>query len=126
MASAWLIRRFIDPAAEFRFAERIPPGEAVVPFDMYGVELGHQGERCTFETLVDRFGLADPALRRIGRIVHRLDLRGEAPPDGETATVGRLVEGLREAVADDHELLTHGMAVFEALYRSFQGEPDEA
>ena len=120
IASAWLIRRFIDPAADFRFAERIPPDEDVVPFDMFGVELGHQGDRCTFETLLATFGLGDPALDRLGRIVHDLDLRIESVDDLEAATVGRIVEGLRSTTADDRRLLEHGIALFDALYRSMQ------
>lgn len=121
MASAWLIRRFVDPDAEFLFADRISPGQDLVPFDMFGVELGHHGERCTFETLLRTFALAEPPLERIGRIVHDLDLRSESV-DSETMTVSRLVDGLRQAFADDSTLLERGMDVFEALYRSFRSE----
>lgn len=120
MGSAWLIRRFVDPAAEFAFSDRIPAGGEAVPFDMFGVELGHHGERCTFETLLDAFGLGDPALRRIARLVHDLDLR-TANEEAEASTVGALVEGLRASVPDDHRLLEHGMALFEALYVSWRG-----
>lgn len=123
MASAWLIRRFVDPEAEFLFAERIPRGGTMVPFDMFGVDLGHHGDRCTFETLMASFGLAEPALSRIARIVHELDLApGEAAAEPETATIGLLVAGLRATPAEDGEVLAHGMALFEALYRSFRGE----
>jgi len=72
MASAWLIRRFIDPEAKFQFGERIPQAEDVTPFDMFGVEFGHQGDRVTFETLMHEFGLGDPALSKIARIIHKL------------------------------------------------------
>jgi hypothetical protein len=123
MSSGWLIRRFLDPEAAFAFAERIPRDRDVVPFDMFGVELGHQGGLCTFETLLRDFGLDDPALRRLARIVHDLDLRTEAAADPEAATVARLVEGLRASIADDARLLEHGIALFEALYRSFAAEP---
>ncbi len=123
MASAWLIRRFIDPEAEFRFADRIPPDQEVIPFDMFGVELGHQGERCTFETILLRFGLAEPALQELARMVHDLDLRADLGGAQDTVTVGRIVDGLRQAIADDRDLLAHGMAVFEALYRSFASLP---
>ena len=122
MASAWLIRRFIDPDAEFLFADRIPPGEDLVPFDMYGVELGHQGERCTFETLLETFGLGEAPLKRLGRIVHDLDLRSESVTDSETSTVGRLVDGLRESITEDLLLLEGGFVVFEALYHSFRSD----
>jgi hypothetical protein len=119
MASAWLIRRFVDPQARFRFSERIPQREEVVPFDMFGVDLGHHGERVTFETLLQEFGLSNPGLTRIARIVHELDLRADTLSDVEAATVERLVEGLRASFHDDEELLDHGIALFEALYASF-------
>ena len=122
MASAWLIVRFVDADAEFLFADSIPGGEDVVPFDMFGVEFGHHGDRCTFETLLALFGLDDPALARIARIVHDLDLRSESTTDTETTTIGRLIYGLREAVAEDETLLDRGIVVFEALYRSFRSE----
>jgi len=122
MASAWLIRSFIDPASAFEFAERVPPDGSAVPFDMFGVELGHQGGRCTFETLVAVFGLEAPVLGRIGLLVRRLDLKEEAGSDPEAAMLGRLVEGLREAIGEDGELLERGMLLFEALYRSFRAE----
>jgi hypothetical protein len=122
MASAWLIRRFIDPRATFLFGDRIPRAGDVVPFDMFGVELGHHGDRCTFETLMTAFSLDEPALARLARIIHDLDLRSESSADSEAATVGRLVAGLRQAVPEDDRLLEHGMAAFEALYRSFRDE----
>jgi hypothetical protein len=120
IASAWLIRRFVDRDARFAFAERIPPDEELVPFDMFGVDFGHHGERCTFETLLGSFRLVEPALQRLATIVHGLDLHTAAADDVETATVGHLVEGLRETFTDDLELLERGMSVFEALYRSFR------
>lgn len=123
MASAWLIKRFVDPQARFRFGERIPQTDDVVPFDMFGVELGHRGEQVTFETLVAEFGLTEPTLSRIGRIVRELDLRAESFSDLETATVDRLVEGLRAGFRDDDGvLLEHGMALFEALHCSFSSQ----
>jgi hypothetical protein len=122
MASAWLIRRFIDPRAEFEFAERLPADGEPVPFDMFGVEFGHHGERCTFETLVARFELSEPAIDRIARLVHDLDLRREPGLDADTATVGRLVEGLREATDEDDRLLERGMGLFEALYLAYRRE----
>ena len=125
MASAWLIHRFIDPDAEFRFAEKIPSDTDVIPFDMFGVELGHQGNHCTFETLVAAFDLRHPPLAPIARIVHDLDLRSDSPTDSETATIGRLVAGLRQATTDDTELLARGMTLFEALYCSYDSEPKD-
>ena len=122
MASAWLIRRFIDPEATFTFAERIPQNDELVPFDMFGVEFGHRGDLCTYETLMRAFGVAEAAVARIARIVHALDLRDAAPTDSETITIGRLVAGLRHANAADEALLERGMSLFDALYHSFRSE----
>ena len=117
MSSAWLIRRFIDPAAAFQFTDRPAPADAV-PFDTFDAELGHHGGRCTYETLCARFGIADPRAIWIGRIVHDLDLKEDRFHEPDAATVGRLVEGLRRAHADDQALLSYGIATFEALYQS--------
>lgn len=119
MGSAWLIRRFVDRRATFRFAEKPPEGKRAVPFDMYGVDFSHHGRECTFETLVRRFRLEDPALKWLGRVVHQLDLKDESEPLPEAAAVGRMVEGLRQMYSDDQELLEQGMRVFEALYQSY-------
>ena len=118
MSSAWLIRRFIDPKARFRFAEK--PAGAAVPFDMYGVEFGHQGDHCTFETLVARFGIANPAVKRLAQVVHDLDLKEERYGLPEGPALGRMVEGLRRMYTDDGELLERGMTLMEALYQSFE------
>jgi hypothetical protein len=117
MASAWLIRHYIDPHATFAFVER--PGAADIPFDMYEGEFSHQGSMCTFETLAHRFGVEDPAVTRLGQIVHDLDLKDARFGLPETPAVGHLVDGLRQLHADDRVLLEHGMAVYEALARSF-------
>jgi len=123
MASAWLIRRFIDPQAQFRFAERPDAAADGVPFDMFGVEFSHWGDNCTFETLAQRFGISNPAVGWLGRIVHDLDLKDERYAVPEAPAIGRLVDGLRQIYPDDHALLERGMTVFEALYRSFAGNP---
>jgi hypothetical protein len=117
MASAWLIRRFIDPKAAFAFVDK--PRKNDVPFDMYTGEFSHQGDACTFEVLLERFAIADSAARRIGQIVHDLDMKETkyAPPEGPV--VGRMVEGLRAMHAADDDLLEHGIGMFEALARSF-------
>ena len=121
MSSAWLIRRFVDAKARFVFGD---PGKAprAIPFDTFDAEFGHHEGRCTFETLCRRFGIEDPAAMRIGRIVHDLDLK-EDHRDAETTTVGRMVDGLRRSLSDDHVLLSQGMALFEALYQSFHPSP---
>jgi len=121
MSSAWLIRRFIDGQPRFGFAtdrESIPDDS--VPFDMFGVEFSHQGERCTFETLCAVFGLDDPALTRIAAIVHDLDLKDGRFGAPEGPTVGAIIDGLRLATPDDEALLERGTTLFESLYRSFE------
>jgi hypothetical protein len=123
MASAWLIRRFIDSEAKFIFAPKAEEKPSAVPFDMYGVQFSHEGNRCTFETLARLFRVTGQAIERIGQIVHNLDLKDKQYQVPEEAVVGRLVEGLRQVYQDDQELLERGMDMFEALYRSFTSSP---
>ena len=121
MASAWLIRRFIDPKARFGFAadrELVP--DHGVPFDMFGVEFSHGGEGCTFETLSSVFGIGGPALSRIAAIVHDLDLKDGKFGAPECSTVSAMIEGLQLAYQDDDQLLEQGMTLFDSLYRSFE------
>jgi hypothetical protein len=121
MSSAWLIRRFIDPAAKFAFRATSPARTSKdVPFDMFGVEFGHDGDRCTFEVLAGRFHIDDPAVKRIGEIVHDVDLKDGRYGHPETTIVHDLVEGLRRAHADDQTLLEHGMTMFGGLFESFR------
>ena len=121
MASAWLIRRFIDRQARFGFAadRKSAPAESV-PFDMFGVEFSHQGDGCTFETLCAVFALDEPALARIAAIVHDLDLKDGRFGAPECGAVAALIEGLQLAHQDDDALLEQGMTLFESLYRSFE------
>jgi hypothetical protein len=121
MASAWLIRRFIDRQARFGFAadrESVP--DHGVPFDMFGAEFSHQGDGCTFETLCSAFEIGESALSRIAAIVHDLDLKDGRFGAAECSTVGAMVEGLQLAHHDDGALLEQGMTLFESLYRSFE------
>jgi hypothetical protein len=128
MSSAWLIRRFIDPAARFGFArdaESMFDGDGI-PFDMFGVEFSHRGAGCTFETLCAVFGIEDKAVGRIAAIVHDLDLKDGGFGAPEAPTVGALVDGLQLAIPDDAELLERGITTFEALYRAFALEQPAA
>ncbi|MBA2302380.1 MAG: chromate resistance protein [Acidobacteria bacterium] len=120
MASAWLIRRFIDPGARFGFVTdaKAAPADAV-PFDVFGAGFGHEADRCTFETLQARFDIHEPAVARLGEIVHDLDLKDNRFGSPEAATLGAAIDGLQLACADDAILLEQGMTLFEALYRSF-------
>ena len=121
MASAWLIRFFIDPQAQFGFAadRESVPGDGV-PFDMFGVEFSHREDGCTFETLCSVFGIAGPALSRIAAIVHDLDLKDGRFGAPECSTVGAMIEGLQLAYQHDDALLEQGMTLFDSLYRSFE------
>jgi hypothetical protein len=120
MASAWLIRRFIDAQATFAFvtdARNAPKG--AVPFDMYGAGIGHDGDRCTFEHLVAKFALTDGAVVRLAQVVHDLDLKDGKFGAPEAVTLGAAIDGLQLSCGDDHRLLEQGMILFEAMYRSF-------
>ena len=116
IASAWLIKRFIDPEAEFVFA---PPAEFpkdAIPFDAPGVELSHEGEDCTFETLVRRAKLRDRRLARLAELVHEADLRDGKFPHEEARGIDAASRALLAASSDDHLVLAQGMALFEGLY----------
>lgn len=116
LASAWLIARFLDPAAEFVFA---PPDELpadAIPFDMAGVEFGHHGDHCTFETLLYRSGLRDRRLEVLAEIVHEADLRDGKFHREEARGLDLVLRGLLAAVKDDHDALAHGLILFDGLY----------
>lgn len=116
VASAWLIKRFIDPEAVFVFA---PPAEFpsdAIPFDAPGVELSHQGEDCTFETLVKRANLRDRRLARLAEVVHEADLRDGKYPHEEARGIDVAIRALLAAATDDHQVLSQGMTLFEGLY----------
>ena len=122
LASAWLVRRFVDPRARFRFidpgTERLGPRE--IGFDMPGGQFSHEGERCTFETLLARLGLRDGALQALAEIVHDLDLRDGKFARPETEGVGRLLGGLLTAHPRDEDRLERGFVFFDELYASYR------
>jgi hypothetical protein len=117
LASAWLIKQFVDKRPRFHF---VAEGETVVggiPFDMFGAELAHQGEDCTFETLIKRFGLGDdPALGQLAEIVHDIDLKDDKFNRLEAAGLDATVRGLSELLKDDRKLLQQSGVVFDGLY----------
>lgn len=124
MASAWLIRRFIDPAATFVFvAPDAPPAVADgLRFDMFDGEFTHDGSRCTFEVLLDVAGRAtDPGLAAIAQIVHDIDLRDDRYQRAETAGVAAFIQGTVARVDDDHRRLAESTPVFDSLYASLGG-----
>jgi hypothetical protein len=117
LASAWLIRQFIDERPRFHFVAEGETVEGGVPFDMFGAEFAHQGEDCTFETLIKRFGLGgDPALRELAEIVHDIDLKDGKFNRLEAAGLDGVVRGLGELLKDDRKLLRQSGVVFDGLY----------
>jgi hypothetical protein len=121
LASAWLIRRFIDPRARFRWlAAPADCPKRAVGFDFDGATFTHVGARVTFETLLAAFDLETPALLRLGTLVHALDVGGVQPP--EVAGVERVLAGMREAIVDDDQLVQAAAGVFEGLHAAFAKE----
>lgn len=122
IASAWLIRRFIDPAAKFKFVggRSYQPARNEMRFDMSAAEFTHRDGRCTFEELIERFRLRDSALQPIAEIVHDLDLEDEKFRRPETSGVERMIVGLAIAEKSDEVRVTQGAAVFDSLYESFR------
>ncbi len=116
IGSAWLIKRFIDPEAQFLFASPEEFPADAIPFDALGAEFGHQGEDCTFETFVRRFGLRDRRLTALAEIIHEADLRDQKFRREEARGVDLAVRGLLAALKDDHQVLEHGLVLFDGLY----------
>lgn len=118
MASAWLIRRFVDPQARFAFvpdAHAKPPAGSVL-FDMHGGDFTHQGDLCTFEVLVKSFALKQRPLKKMAELVHELDIKDGRYKAPEASGVEELLTGIRKTAKNDMDALEKGMAVFEMLY----------
>jgi hypothetical protein len=117
-ACAWLIRRFIDPDAEFVFVDdpdEVPPD--ATPFDIRGAELSHRGGNCSFETFLERYRLDDPGLHAIARIVHEADVGDERYDAPEAPGLDAVISGLALVRTDD-ELLEIAAALFDGLYEA--------
>ncbi len=123
IGSAWLIKRFIDPEADFVFVVPKEFPTDAVPFDAAGVEFGHQGEDCSFETLLRRFGLRDRRLAQLAEIIHEIDLRDQKFPRDEARGIDLAVRGLLATFKDDQEALAHGMTLFDGLYAALNDRP---
>ena len=115
-ACAWLIRRFLDPAAEFVFVDDPDevPADATA-FDIRGAELSHHGDDCSFETILRRYSLDDPVLWDVARIVHEADLNDERYDAPEADGLDVLCRGL-SMVADDEQVLAVTRVMFDGLY----------
>ena len=120
IACPWLVRRFIDPAAEFLYVatadvKRVSQEKEGVPYDIPDVEFSHEGERCSFDAFLRHYRLSDPALAELATIVRgadtaRLELAPQAPG------LAAISLGLSRNFANDHEMLAHGMVMYDALY----------
>ena len=116
VASAWLIKTFIDPKATFVFAPTPSMVPDAVPYDMLDVEFTHQGDDCTFETLIKRFALKDKALKQIAEMVHQADLQDGKFAAAEAEGIHRVLKGLARLDWPDEKILQHGFVCFDALY----------
>ena len=123
LASGWLIRRFIDRRPRFHFVSESERVDNAVTFDMTNGTFTHQGEDCTFETMIKRFGLgSDKALREIAEIVHDIDLKDNKFNRPEAPGVNAVVTGLGAVHREDGERLKQCVPVFDAMYKLFGKE----
>jgi hypothetical protein len=118
IASAWLIRRFIDPEARFKFVAakgyRPEPGE--IRFDMFDADFTHERDLCTFEVLVERFNISDNALRRIAEIIHDIDLKESKFSRPETEGIGLIVNAICTKHKEDPDRIDRGTILLDDLY----------
>jgi rhodanese-related sulfurtransferase len=126
IACPWLIRRFVDPEAEFLYVPQsevsaVAEDRLANPYDIPGVEFGHHGERCSFDAFLDHFHLKDPALDRLAAIVRGADTgRPELTP--QSPGLLAISQGLSLNFQDDHRMLEHGMVLYDALYAWCRGK----
>jgi hypothetical protein len=117
-ATAWLIRRFIDPKAKFTFiGSGEEPAKGATPFDLPGVKYGHQGKLCTFEVAIREHKLDDPGLTKVAQLVNDLDLRVGKHPDA--AGVDAILVGLLLSEKDDHQVLEKSAIMWDALHARY-------
>jgi len=121
LACAWVVRRFIDPSATFRFVSSpdAPLGRGEIGFDMPGAAITHEQERCSVESLLVRAGIRDAAVRHIAEIVHDIDLKDDRYRHPETAGFEQLLVGTIAPLSDDEDRLERGLALFDALHTAF-------
>jgi hypothetical protein len=123
-ACAWLLRRFVDPDAQFVFVDdpdEVPAG--ATPFDMRGAELGHRDGRCSFESILNLYGLEESALVRLGCVVHEADIGDERYDAAEAPGLDAVIRGLALQARDDLHLIELTGPLYDALYALWSGEP---
>jgi hypothetical protein len=122
IACAWLIRRFIDPKARFKFVsdKKYRPSEQDIRFDMTNGEFTHEGDKCSFEVIFERMKRPDPALAAIAQIIHNLDIQDGKFDRPEAAGIGHVIEGICMNQMDDMERLARGAALFDDTYERFR------
>jgi hypothetical protein len=123
VACPWLIRRYIDPDAEFLFVaaadvDTVAAREGATPFDTQGAKLGHRDGNCSFETIIEEYGLLtrDPALARMAEIVHGADVSADLDRVPESSGLKAIAEGFGLVYADDHAILDAEFPLYDALY----------
>jgi len=121
VACPWLITRFIDNEAEFLFVpksqvDKVAAEAGAIPFDAPGVELGHHEGRCSFESIILKYGLTDPALQRMAKIVHAADVAEDIDTDPFARGLEAIASGYSLRYPDDEENLAHQLEVYDALY----------
>ena len=121
VACPWLITRFVDSGAEFIFVpksrvEQVARETGALPFDAPNVELGHRDGKCSFETILEKYALGDPALQRLAKIVHAADIESELHTDPLAAGLKAIARGYSLRFPDDLENLQRQFDVYDALY----------
>lgn len=120
IACPWLVARFIDPNPEFLYVAggevmKVAAATGAIPYDVPNVELGHHGDQCSFDAFIGKYRLDDPALRKLALIVRAADC-GAPQLAKEAAGLLAISKGLSLNFEDDHEMLKHGMVIYDALY----------
>jgi hypothetical protein len=122
VACPWLIKKFVDPDAQFLFVSadavlEVGRREGAIPFDVQGVELGHHEGKCSFEAIVEKYRIQDPAVRLLAQIVHGADVPQDLHGRPEAAGLEAIAEGFRHlGLKDDYEILAKEFVVYDALY----------
>ena len=120
VGSAWLIQKFVDPKAKFVFGAKRTPNRSVLTFDMLGGDFSHDGDNCTFETLIRRFAISDKIAVKIGEMVHDADLDDDKFQRNECIGIDRVLKGWGREGLPDKEILRRGFECFDALYTFLQ------